>query len=86
MLHIAVVGNSYQEVMRFVEYKFKGHIKEHNKSNATYTLTNGDVIQLCYDEAGRDKYRSFLYDAIIITDRYESLLDVIRGRTVRPLA
>jgi len=85
MLKIAVVGNSYAEVTRFVEYKFKGQIELHHKSNQIYTLKNGDTIHMCYDEAGKDRYKSMLYDAILITEYYESLLDVIRGRTTRPV-
>jgi len=85
MLKIAVIGNNYGEVSRFIEYKFKGQIESHHKSNQIYTLKNGDTLYSCHDEAGKDRYKSMLYDAILITEYYESLLDVIRGRTTRPV-
>jgi len=85
MLKIAVVGNDFREVELFIQYKFKGQIKEHHKSNQTFTLNNGDILYSCHDEVGRDRYKSMLYDAIIVTEYYESLLDVIRGRTIRPV-
>ena len=85
MLKIAVVGNSYAEVSRFIQYKFKGQIELHHKTTQIYTLKNGDTLYSCHDEAGRDRYKSMLYDAIIVTEYYESLLDVIRSRTTRPV-
>ena len=82
MLKIAVVGNSYQEAKSFVEYKFGERISQHHATTSRYTLTNGDELYLCYGEP--DMYNSVVFDAFILTPRYETLFDVIRYRTARP--
>lgn len=81
MLNIAVVGNSYPHVMQYIDRRFKDKIKLYNMSHSKYELYNGDILYMCYDELSKDRYRSMLYDAIIIVPGYESLLDVIRNRT-----
>lgn len=81
MLNIAVVGNSYPHVMQYIDRRFKDKIKLYNMSYSKYELYNGDILYMCYDELSKDRYRSMLYDAIIIVPGYESLLDVIRNRT-----
>lgn len=84
MLVIAVVGNSFQHCQRFVEYKFKDKIEKVQRTTGTYTLKNGDQLELCYSEQDRDRYKSVVYDAFIIVPEYESLLDTIIHRTMRP--
>ena len=83
MLKIAVVGNTHQDVKKFVEYKFKDRIEFIHHSTATYTLRNGDTLYLCYDEQSRNMYNSMAFDAFIVIPLYQSLLDVIMYRTMR---
>lgn len=84
MLHIAVVASNYPEGKRFIDYKFQGRIAQVIVSEGRWTLENGDIIYLCHSEGNKDKYKSMIYDAFIVTPQYESLLDVIMHRTMRP--
>lgn len=80
MLNIAVVGNGYAHTKRYIDSRFNGQFKKVDMVQSTYELINGDILHLCYDESGKDKYKSYYYDAIIIVPGYESLLDVLRYR------
>ena len=83
MLKIAVVANTYDESKRFVEHKFKDKISRALIHSGEYTLKNGDVIYLCYDEQLKSRYDSMEYDAFIIHPGYCSLSDTIRWRSAR---
>lgn len=84
MLKIAVIANTFQEAQRFIEYKFKDKIDQVRHTRGIYLLKNGDEIHICFDYNNDPaKYKSMVYDAFIVHPTYQSLLDVIKERTVR---
>lgn len=84
MLKIAVIANTFQEGQRFIEFKFKNRIEKISHTKGIYYLPNGDEIHICYDYNNDPaKYKGMVYDAFIVHPTYQSLLDVIKERTVR---
>lgn len=83
MLRIAVVGNNYQETLRFTQYKFKDKIAQFKASTAEFTLINGDIIILAYDERNKDAFLSLEIDAFVVVPNYFTLLDTIKHRCER---